>query len=196
MAFESPAPLNPYAPVTTEAPLHNPISQAAEIRRKYLNHEASVKSIGILYLLGAIFLIPAGLFVIGLSIHAMATNSAEIKSPAVLLVIGAFELAFGFLQGMTGLAIRQFKQWARVVGIIFSAIGLLGFPLGTLISAYFLYLLTSAKGVYVFSDEYQQVIAATPEIKYKTSIVVWILLALLLGLIGLGLIAAVVGTFA
>jgi hypothetical protein len=76
--------------------------------------------------------------------------------------------------------------------IIFSVIGLIGIPIGTLISAYFLYLLLSQKRTMVFSDEYQQVIEQTPHIKYKTSIVVIILLVLLVVLFVGGIIGLVV----
>ena len=80
-----------------------------------------------------------------------------------------------------------------LIAIVLSAIGLLGFPIGTLISAYFLYLLVSEKGKVVFSDEYKEVIRKTPHIRYKTSIVVWIFLGLLLLLIGLGLVGLLFG---
>ncbi len=182
---------NPYAAVVVEPPRADPSSQADEIRRQYLSHEASVKSIGVLYLLGAIFLVPAGLALMGMAVYGMITADAKIESAGFLMEVGI--VALGVLQGMTGLALRKLKSWARSVGILFSAIGLIGFPIGTLISGYFLYLLISKKGVYVFSEEYQQVIAATPHIKYKTSIVVWIFLGLLVGLIGLGVVAALIG---
>lgn len=42
----------------------------------------------------------------------------------------------------------------------------------------------------VFSDEYQAVIRQTPHIKYRTSVVVWILFGLLLLLVSLGIFAA------
>ena len=70
-----------------------------------------------------------------------------------------------------------------LIGGVFSAIGLLGFPIGTLISAYFLYLLLSEKGSYVFSDAYKQVIAQTPHMRYKTSILTWIVVILLVTLV-------------
>jgi hypothetical protein len=44
----------------------------------------------------------------------------------------------------------------------------------------------------VFSEEYQRVIAETPHIKYRTSIVVWILLGLLLLLIAIAVLAALI----
>ena len=74
--------------------------------------------------------------------------------------------------------------------MILAAIGLIGFPVGTLISAYILYLLGCQKGVQVFSDEYAEVIAATPHIKYRSSKLVIGLVVLLVALIVIGLIAA------
>ena len=102
---------------------------------------------------------------------------------ALFLGIGAFYLVMGLLQGFTAYGIRRFKGWARIIAIIFSVIGLIVFPLGTLISGYFLYLLLSEKGKVVFSDWYQQVIAKTPHIKYRTSKIAWVALGLLVLLI-------------
>ncbi len=44
----------------------------------------------------------------------------------------------------------------------------------------------------IFSDEYNEIIRQTPEMKYRTSIVVWIFLGLLLLLFAVGVIAAIV----
>jgi hypothetical protein len=74
---------------------------------------------------------------------------------------------------------------------VFGAIGLLGFPVGTLIAGYLLYLLWSEKGNVVFSPRYQRVMQATPHIKYKTSIIVWIFLGLLGLVVLVGIIAMV-----
>ena len=82
------------------------------------------------------------------------------------------------------------KKWARIPTGILSGIGLLAFPIGTLINAYVLYLIFSAKGKMVFSDEYRAVIEQTPHIKYRTSIIVWIVLGLLLLLIAFGIFGA------
>lgn len=43
----------------------------------------------------------------------------------------------------------------------------------------------------VFSPYYKEIISQTPHIKYKTSIVVWIFLGLLLALLGLGIVGAI-----
>ncbi|HKB60455.1 MAG TPA: hypothetical protein VKC56_10480, partial [Gallionellaceae bacterium] len=77
----------------------------------------------------------------------------------------------------------------RIVAGVLAGLGLLGFPFGTVISAFILYLLFSKKGAMVFSDEYKQVIADTPDIKYRTSIIVWIFLALLIAAAAFVLVA-------
>ena len=191
--FDQEPPVNPYAPVSAEPPLATASSQAEAIRQEHLSHEASIKSIGVLYLLAAVFLVPIGGWLLIMGLFGLSGNDMAADSPATLIGIGIFELALGLLQGYTGLALRQLKSWARHVAILFSGIGLLGFPIGTLISAYFLYLLLSRKGVYIFSDEYQQIVAATPHMKYKTSMVVWVLLLLLIGLLAVGMVSVVVG---
>jgi hypothetical protein len=82
------------------------------------------------------------------------------------------------------------RKWARIPTGILSGLGLLGFPLGTLINGYILYLIFSQKGKTVFSEEYQAVIEQTPHIKYRTSILVWILLGLVLLVIGIAISVA------
>jgi len=76
--------------------------------------------------------------------------------------------------------------------IIISAIGLLSFACGTLIvdiSMSFVSLF-SHKGEMVFSDCYEEIIQGTPHIKYKTLIIVWIFLFILIGVI----LAAIIAT--
>jgi hypothetical protein len=62
-----------------------------------------------------------------------------------------------------------------------------------LINGYILYLVFSQKGKTVFSDEYQAVIQQTPHIKYRTSIIIWILLGLVALLLAIGLFATIFG---
>jgi DNA-directed RNA polymerase subunit RPC12/RpoP len=163
-----------------------PLSNEAEaIRQAHIKHEASVKSVGVLYYLGAAVVLLSAVF----GLMAGARNaSGSLPIMVVLLVLG-------ILQVWVGTGLRGLKSWARIPASILSGIGLLGFPLGTLINAYILYLLLCEKGKTVFSDEYKEVIAATPHIKYKTSILVWIVFILLLALLGLGLFAALFAGF-
>lgn len=189
---------NPYAVSTTslaDAGMGGG-GDAVAIRKRYLSHEASIKSIGLLYWLGGIVgLILAPLYLIG-AITVM--TSADAASGAqgsntfagiVMVGLAVMIAAFAVGQIIVAIGIRKLKPWARIATAVLSGIGLLGFPLGTIISAYFMYLVLSKKGQYVFSPEYQSVIAATPQIRYRTSIVVWILLGLLVALLILGILA-------
>jgi hypothetical protein len=62
------------------------------------------------------------------------------------------------------------------------------FPWGTIINGAILYLVFSKKGAKVFSPEYQEVIRQTPHIKYKTSIMVIVLVSILLAVLIVGVI--------
>jgi len=162
------APSTPFEPIEVEG------TPAELIRREHLSHEASAKSIGSLYVIGGIICLVAAIvpaFVLG------AQRAAEVQSLAVLGGVGVVMCVLA-----TGL--YRLQSWARYAAGVFSGIGLLGFPIGTIINAYILYLLFSSKGAMVFSDEYHQVMAQTPHIKYKTSILVKILFVILLVVIG------------
>lgn len=162
-------------------------SDAEAVRRQYLNHEASVRSVGFLYYLGgAAMLVMSGVGIIG----ALGASG----------MIGAMELAMLFLilllgigQIVVGTGLRRLRKWARIPTAILSGIGLLGFPIGTIINAYILYLVLSKKGGMVFSDEYRAVMEQTPHIKYRTSIVIWILLALVLVFLAVAIGVAILG---
>lgn len=155
-------------------------NNAEQIRQDHIKHEASIKSVGILYFLGAALVILAGT-------TGLMTRQGEGIGVGVIL------LCLGILQICVGVGVRQLKSWARIPTAVLSGIGLLMFPLGTLINGYILYLVLCQKGRTVFSDDYKRTIERTPHIKYKTSIVVWIFLGLLLLLLGLGSLALIFG---
>ncbi len=186
---------NPYAAPTTDVSVGASglgAFDAETIRKQYISHEASVKSIGTLYLLGAILVIPAGLYLSGGAIAGTFEGDDEVSS-SFMLGLGIAYILLGIGQAATAIGLRRLRPWARTVASILSALGLLGFPIGTLISAYFLYLLLSKKGTYVFSEEYRRVIAETPHIKYRTSIFLIILLIILLLLMLAGIGAFLLG---
>jgi hypothetical protein len=155
-------------------------SGSEEIRKQYLKHEASVKSVGILYYLGGIVLTVMGVA----SLVAVGSSAEAILS----LVVGGLLFVFGVGQFIVGYGLRRLKSWARIPTAILSGFGLLGFPIGTIINAYIMYLVLCKKGKMVFSEEYRDVMAQTPHIKYRTSIVVWILLGLIVFAIAAALI--------
>jgi hypothetical protein len=169
----SQAAANPYAAPAAKVDDAGRNPEAEAIRKAHISHEASIKAVGALYYLGGAMLVIAA---VG-GVIAMSSGGGEGAMIAVFLV-----LAVGMF--FMGRGIRALRRWARIVGSVLAAVGLLGFPIGTLINLYVLYLFLSKKGRTVFSPEYQDVIAATPDIKYRMSILVWIFLGLLVLLIG------------
>lgn len=171
--------LNPYEAPKTQLDPTGADQQTESTRKAHLHTEASIKGIGTLYILiGSIS-----------GVVAMAT-AALYATTSLAWSLGSMlpGLLIGSLLVGTGFAIRRFKPWSRIAGTIFSAIGLIGFPIGTIFGAYFLYLMWCEKGRMIFAPAYQQVLAATPHIKYKTSIVIWIILGLVLALVAAAIV--------
>ena len=172
---------NPYqAPAANvDTLLEGEIANAEEIRKQYINHEASIRSVGLLYYLGFIGSLVA------LVVYATEFNRSEMGVSIAIIAVFAVLAA---LYLWVGRGLRTLKSSIKIPATIIAALGLLSFPVGTLINGYILYLIHSAKGKMVFSEEYSKVIAATPHIKYKTPLLVWIFL----GIIVLGIGAAIV----
>ncbi len=174
--------INPYQPPQADILVSSDIANADVIRKAHINHEASIKSVGTLYYLG-------GVLCIGIVLSNFLGRDTE-ELTAVVIGIGTIFLLIALAQFWIGSGLRKLKPSSRIPTAVLSGIGLLGFPVGTLISSYIMYLVLSKKGRVVFSEEYTQVIAQTPHIKYK-SIVVWVVLGILLLIIAIGVIAAV-----
>ncbi|MCM2372693.1 hypothetical protein [Aporhodopirellula aestuarii] len=188
-ASQADAPVNPFAPTSQLGESIVAVdSDAHQIRRQHIAHEASIKSIGVLYFLGAIVFIPMGAFAAAGTFMARGG-----PAPIELGVIGLVYLGLGVLWIWLGLGLRRLSPAARIVASIFSALGLLGFPVGTIINGYILYLLLSAKGRTIFAPEYQEVIRLTPDVKYHTSKVVIALLIIIVLLMIFGVGALFVG---
>jgi hypothetical protein len=164
---------NPYqAPAAEIAEVIPGVSaDAVAIRQEHIGHEASIRAIGILYYIGAIGMILTAI----ISLFALSDDVEDVS-----FFLTAFFIGFGIFCLWMGSALRALNSKVRHVAGVFAGLGLLGFPIGTLINGYILYLLYSKKGKMVFSEEYQAIRLATPHIKYKTSIVVWVLLLLLI----------------
>lgn len=172
---------NPYAAPAARVDDVPANPEAEAIRRAHINHEASVKAVGFLFYLGG-----ALLTIVALGSLVGASDLRDTVIAVCLLVLGASELVAGW-------GVRALRAWGRKLGSVLSAVGLLAFPIGTLISIYMLYLFLSKKGRTIFAPPYQDVVAATPHVKYRTSIIVWIVLALLLALVAAAVLAPMFG---
>ena len=203
---------NPYAPSGSsygDASLdaNFDLSQAELIRKSHLSHEANIQGFGCLYTLGGILGILGAIFYVGIGILVMAggvvpkglesmvfaAGGDQLVSGGLTTLVGVIFLAIAVAQLFAGRSMQTLNPSGKILAIVVAAIGMLQFPCGTLISGYLLYLLVSAKGRTVYSSAYKEVMQATPHIRYRTSIIVWIFLFILIGVLLLGVLAAIFG---
>jgi hypothetical protein len=176
---------NPYASPTADLTgprsMNPELNEAETIRKKYLSHEASVQSVGFLYWLASIaMLVGSAAMIFGLLTR---NNNFRIEQ-----FIGLLYPLFAILFVWIGSGFRKLDSRVRIPAGILSVLGLISFPCGTLINAYILYLIFCPKGKMVISPEYKEIIRQTPYIKYRTSLIAWIVLIILFALIAFGIV--------
>jgi hypothetical protein len=113
--------------------------------------DTHVRVLGVLYTgLGVLGLMFAALTMIGFGgaagiISASADPDEAALAIPILSLIGTFLIAFLFAFSLpaivTGIGLLYFKPWARILGIVLSAVALLGFPWITILGVYGLWVL-------------------------------------------------------
>jgi hypothetical protein len=171
--------INPYAPPKARVEDVVPeIGEAGAIRREHIKREAAIRSIGTLYYLGgAALCLGAIALILGSSNISRSLNVSRSLAPGIG---GGILIVIGVLSMFVARGLRQLRPWARTTTVVLSVIGLVRAPLGSLINAYILYLLLSQKGRRIFQSDYPDIVAATPDVKYRTSVVTWVLLGILI----------------
>lgn len=186
--------INPFASPLAEESAPGPgapsdLHRLEQIRRDHLSREATIKSLGL------VSYIAVGFGCLGL-VGIVAAMLSEASGLAMESFVGTVELLFllfiaGFLAltFWVGAGLRRFNPAARIGGIGLSVIWLLlSLPslnlLTLIISICGLWCLLGEKAKYIFTPDYQQVIAATPHVRYKTSVLTWVVLAVLVIAIG------------
>lgn len=164
---------NPYEapqPEDSASPPDHIVGSSEEIRSMHLKHEAAVRSIGLFYYVcgGIVMILPIAIIAEDI---ARGLTSNDWGAVAFLCGIALLPIA-----AATGL--RRLMPWGRRTGIVLGAIGLLVFPLGTIVGAYIIYLLMRSKNTSIFSREYREIVAMTPQMKPKTSLFIWLLFAI------------------
>jgi hypothetical protein len=205
--------IDPYAPpkeaIGERGALEEPadLARAEAIRRKYIGHEASVKSIGHLHYLAVIFTLFVFVSVLA-QLSSMPRAEAGEGTAWTAGVIFCFVVVI-LINLVMGVGLTGLKSWARWVEVALTILSLLYFLLGTagaallaggpeilffvvtsIISIYILYLLLSKKGSMVFSPEYREIMQVTPHVKYRTSRIVKGCLIAFVVLIVLSVVAA------
>jgi hypothetical protein len=123
--------------------------------------QTHVKVLGVIYLavgglmlLGTLFLLLTMGGVAGIVGASADPEDAALAIPvlgfagtALALFLGVFALP----SLVTGYGLINYKPWARIVGIILSAISLINIPIGTIIGAYGLWVLLNKDTERLFS---------------------------------------------
>lgn len=197
-----------------EAPAGPGNGDAELVRRQYLGHEASVRSVGSLLYLGAAFFGLVAIVALA-SIVIVRRNGGIPRNGIPLVLVGCgIYLALAAAQAAIAHGLRTLRPWARWVTAALMGLGLLtylgafafvfasGRPLPgvmvgvvaiiCLVTAYILYLLLGSSGAVVFSADYREVVRLTPHIRYKTSLFLKIFAVILIALIAIGFLMAAI----
>lgn len=190
LASKSPKGINPFqAPGVIQALDTAPrnadeLALALQIREEHLRHETSLKAIGALFLLVGVLFGIAGFQYL----YKASAGGRNLPLTAILPLLVLMLLFF-----TTGIYVRLLSRWAWLPLGAILFLGLLLFPLGTLINGYVIYLFLCRKGRTVFSPSYQRVIELTPQLQYRTSPVLIAMVIMLAIVIVTGVIAFLLG---
>lgn len=191
---------NPYASpaLPTGTVLAADLADAESVRKAHARHELGVRQLGAvwyLFGLGGVLAAAAIPFVVVSqqreSINSYPTAVERGVGPMesfMLLFMAAFCIGFGAIYLATGWGTRRLLPWSRWALVGVSLFSMINPPFGTAVGAYGLYLALSQKAKVVFSPAYQQIMRETPHLRPKTSRIVAVLAALLIGLIFLAVI--------
>jgi hypothetical protein len=113
--------------------------------------QTHVKVLGVLYLaISACFLVGALFLIMGLGGAAAIVGAAAEPEDAAIAIpilgiagtaLAMFLIVFALPGLVTGYGLLQLKPWARIVGIVLSAVNLINIPFGTIIGIYGLWVL-------------------------------------------------------
>ncbi|MCE9546262.1 MAG: hypothetical protein K8T25_12170 [Planctomycetia bacterium] len=165
--------LNPYAAPAIDAgptvSMPRTVAEAEDIRMQHLRHEGEIRSVGLVYeILGSLLSVPAmgGLYSGGeLFSEGARMIPADWQWPVLggsVLLVGLACCAFA-----VGFALRRLDRRVKLPLVLLSGVGLLIFPLGTLVNGWVLYLLLSRQGGAVLSPQYAEVCRMTPKMRYR-----------------------------
>lgn len=124
--------------------------------------QTHVKVLGVIYLavggcmlLGALFLALTMGGVAGIVGATAEPEEAAIAIPVLGIAgtaLAAVLFIFSLPSLITGYGLFNYKPWARIVGIVLSAISLINIPIGTVIGAYGLWVLLNKETERLFSN--------------------------------------------
>jgi hypothetical protein len=123
--------------------------------------QTHVKVLGVVYLAvgGCMLLLALFLFLTMGSVAGIVGATAEPQDAAIAIpVLGLAGTTLAIMLGIfslpsliTGYGLLYFKPWARIVGIVLSAVSLINIPIGTVVGAYGLWVLLNKETERLFN---------------------------------------------
>lgn len=142
------------------------------MRQYYRNAETNVRLVGGLYYLsGAIFVIGGAL--------TLQQSQKEIHPTDVEKITPFVCFAIAVLYFWMGRQLRTLNSAGVIPATIVACLGMLKFPVGTVVNGVVLYVLHCSKGHEVFSEEYHGIVERTPKMNRRTGLLTWIALGLI-----------------
>lgn len=148
--MENETTFNPYA--APKADLDPPVTGTSiSARAAMLKYEVAIQSVGTTFFFVGLILVVAGMMAFDRSYW----------------IGGLSSLAGATLVIWVGYGLKKLRGSARTVGMTLAGIGLVGFPVITLLSLHILFVLGNKASRGVFTPDYARIIAATPHIRHK-----------------------------
>lgn len=169
--------LNPYAaPVGSLDPFDPLGGDDISVRKQFIDCEANVRSIGSVLTIGGL----AVVMVFGIVGWMFFVDRHTQPKSFWIALLCWIPVAIGVSQIFVGFGVRRLDNRHRIGAIVFCALWILFVPVGTLIGGVSLWYLLRPAATYVFTKQYRNIVERTPIVEFSTSVLSWILLAIVL----------------
>ena len=163
-----------------DASAQDPAGDLHELRRAHVDREGTLRVYGALLLLSGAGNLVASLVLSGALLMEGFDGPMELVFGVV--IVGLLGL-IGWWHLWIGRGLRRLDRRVKTSATIWAALALLSVPIGTVFGVHLLVTLHSAQGTRILSPEWADVMAATPELRSRTSPVALLLLAGFVGLV-------------
>lgn len=153
---------NPYQPpVSVETTREVDPADAVMIRRAHLPHEIIVKCIGAYWIMCTAL---AGWHVWSY-LQSMPDSGIQWEESLTWILILATVVAL--LKAFTAVYLMRLARWSTIAATILALTSIWGFSFACIVNLFLLFTLWSKKGRKLYTPFYQQIVAATPEVKCR-----------------------------
>ena len=163
---------NPYQ--APRADITPRLSEQEKERLAHLRHETAIRSIGLFFYLAVIFTAPSA---IGFSMRLSFDHSPE----SILLALSLILLTA--ILFITAYRLRRLDFRAKLPATVIALLLLIMVPIGTILGLFILYALHCKKGRRILSEDYRDILSATPDMPNQAPGIMWFFLLLIFILI-------------